>query len=194
MGLLAVTTLFLNACGGPQAFTKGEYDDPTRDALLNDQFNEADMQRLAKDMTKGVLECRSVKRRQRPVVIMERVQNRTEEHIDMKALTDKVRTSLTETGKVRFVNKEYREVLEEEYEYSESGAVSEATKLKRGRQVGADYIITGRLMSNIQQVGDNKLIYYKLNMDLTNTETSIIDCSEEKEIRKKFKKRRISWL
>jgi PBP1b-binding outer membrane lipoprotein LpoB len=89
------------------------------------------------------------------------------------------------------VNKTERGTLEEEYEYNKSGAVAEATKKSKGKQVGVDYIMSGALATNIQEVGNDKYIYYKLTMNLTHLETSTIDCTEEREIRKKFRKRSV---
>jgi uncharacterized protein (TIGR02722 family) len=126
-----------------------------------------------------------------PVVIVERVANRTQEHIDTVSMTDKIRTALIKTGKVRFVNKEERETLSSEYDYNASGAVSGPTAKARGKQIGADYILSGSLTTNIQEMGRDKFIYYKLTVNLTNMEASTIDCTEEKEIRKKFEKRTI---
>ncbi len=184
-------TFTQSACG-PKAFTKGEYDDPTRVELLDDKFNEADMQQMAETVVGAIVSCKYVANaKAEPVVIVERVQNRTEEHIDMLSMTDKIRTALIKTGKVRFVNKKERDILEEEYKYSESGNVSGPTAKARGKQIGADYILSGAMATNIQQVGDDKLIYYKLTMNLTNLDTSTIDCTEEKEIRKKYKKRNV---
>lgn len=186
---LSVFSFFcLNGCG-PKAFTKGDYDDPSRVELLDDRFNEADMQQMADTVIRAMVACPYVaKAKQPPVVIVERVQNRTEEHIDMVSMTDKIRTALIKTGKVRFVNKKMRAILEEEYKYNEGGAVSGPTMKQRGKQIGADYILAGALATNIQELGDRKLIYYKLTMNLTNLETSTIDCTEEKEVRKVFEK------
>ena len=177
---------------GPKQFTKGEYDDPTRVELLDDKFNEADMQQMADTIVKAVVACDHIRNaKMPPVVIVERVMNKTEEHIDMGSLTDKIRTTLINSRKVRFVNKTERETLEDEYKYNESGVVSGQTQKKRGNQIGADYILSGAMATNIQQVGGDKLIYYKLTMNLTSLETSVIDCSEEREIRKKFTKKHI---
>ena len=185
--------LALSASGcGPKAFTKGEYDDPTRVELLDDKFNEADMQQMAETVIKAVVSCDYVSKAPKPpVVIVEKVQNRTEEHIDMVSMTDKIRTALIKTGKVRFVAKENRDTLEEEYKYNEGGNVSGPTQKKRGSQIGADYILNGAMATNIQEVGNTKFIYYKLTMNLTNLETSTIDCTEEREIRKKYRKRSV---
>ncbi len=183
---------FLSGCGGPKAFTKGEYDDPTRVELLDDKFNEADMQQMADTMIKSIVACDYVAKAPKPpVVIVEKVKNKTEEHIDTVSLTDKIRTSLIKSGKVKFVNKDERGTLDEEYQYAESGAVSGPTAKKRGRQIGADYIISGALATNIQEMGNDKFIYYKLTLNMTNLESSTIDCSEEREIRKKFRRRSV---
>ncbi|HLD99671.1 MAG: penicillin-binding protein activator LpoB [Bdellovibrionales bacterium RIFOXYC1_FULL_54_43] len=193
LGILAVLAMIASGCG-PRAFTKGEYDDPTRVELLDDKFNEADMQQMADTVIKAMVACDYVSKAPKaPVVIVERVQNRTEEHIDTVSMTDKIRTALIKSGKVRFVNKEERATLSEEYDYnSESaGNVAGPTAKKRGKQIGADYILSGALATNIQQVGDDKFIYYKLTMNLTNMEQSTIDCTEEREIRKKFRKRSV---
>lgn len=191
-GGMTVFAIVLAGCGGPKAFTKGEYDDPTRVELLDDKFNEADMQQMADTIVQAMVACKSISNaKQPPVVIVEQVRNRTEEHIDTVSMTDKIRTALTKTGKVRFVAKEERGTLDEEYQYNEGGNVSGPTQKKRGNQIGADYILAGAIATNIQEVGKDKLIYYKLTMNLTNMETSVIDCTEEKEVRKKYRKQRV---
>jgi len=193
MIVLSFGIFLLSSTGcGPKAFTKGEYGDPTQVKLLDDRFNEADMQQMADSIVKAMVSCPYIANaKQPPVVIVERVQNRTEDHIDMMALTNMVRSSLTQTRKVRFVKKEERGTLDEEYQYNESGYVSGPTQKKKGSQIGADYIMSGALHTNVQQVGNDKLIYYFITMDLTNMETSIIDCTDKYELRKQFKKRRI---
>ena len=179
---------------GPTAFVKGEYDDPTRVEILDDKFNEADMQQMADTIIKAMVACPWVGNAPKPpVVIVERVQNRTEEHIDTVSMTDKIRTALIKTGKVRFVNKEERGTISDEYDYNASGNVNEVTAKKKGKQIGADYILSGGLATNIQQVGNDKFVYYKLTMNMTNLDTSTIDCTEEKEVRKKFKKRSVGF-
>lgn len=190
--LVAVAMVLLQGCGGPKAFTKGEYDDPTRVELLDDKFNESDMQQMADTVIKAMASCAYIAKAPKPpVVIVERVQNRTQEHIDTVSMTDMIRTALIKTGKVRFVNKEERGTVDEEMTYHESGNVSGPTAKRRGKQIGADYILSGALATNIQEVGSDKFIYYKLTMNLTSLETTTIDCVEEKQVRKKYKKRSI---
>jgi uncharacterized protein (TIGR02722 family) len=189
--VLAMALAF-SGCGGPKAFTKGEYDDPNRVELLDDKFNESDMQQMADTVIKAMVACPYISNAPKPpVVVVERVQNRTQEHIDTVSMTDMIRTALIKTAKVRFINKPERETVDEEVKYHESGAVHGPTAKKRGKQTGADYILSGALATNIQEMGGDKLIYYKLTMNLTNLESTTIDCVEEKQVRKKYKKRSI---
>lgn len=181
-----------SACANRQ-FTKGEYDDVNEDRLLDDKFNESDAKYLIEDMigsmaTHPVFADASVP----PIVQVEGVRNKTAEHIDTKSLTDSLRTSLIKTGKVRFANKEDRDTLSEELDYqNDSGRVRKDTRKDRSGSIGADYILTGDLISNVQQVGSKKLVYYRLTLNLTNLTTGLIEWSDEKPIRKGFKKRSV---
>jgi PBP1b-binding outer membrane lipoprotein LpoB len=94
---------------------------------------------------------------------------------------------------MRFINKEERGNIGDEVGYGEGGNVDASTAKKRGKQIGADYILSGAIATNVQQVGDDKFVYYKLTMNLTNLETSTIDCTQEKQIRKKFRKRSVGF-
>ncbi len=190
--LLLCVVQVMSGCGGPKAFTKGEYDDPTRVELLDDKFNESDMQQMADTVIKAMASCAYIAKAEKPpVVIVEKVQNRTQEHIDTVSMTDMIRTALIKTGRVRFINKQERATVDEEYDYHQSGAVAGHTAKAKGKQIGADYILSGALATNIQEMGNDKFIYYKLTMNLTNLETTTIDCVEEKQVRKKYKKRTI---
>ena len=184
---------FVLAGCSSREFTKGEYDDPNEVRLLDDKFNESDAALLAEEMiTSMAAHPIFADAKLPPVVQVEQVRNKTSEHIDTKSITDSVRTSLLKTGKVRFANKEDRELVQSEIDYQQdSGRIRKDTQKKRGAGVGADYVLTGDLISNVQEVGNRKLVFYKLTLNLTNLTTGLIEWSEEKPIRKRFKKRAV---
>lgn len=192
--LVVVGLLGLNACG-TREFTKGEYDDVNETRLLDDKFNESDAKALISDMIVSMAEHPIfADTRLPPVVQVEGVRNKTSEHIDTKSLTDSLRTSLLKTGRVRFSNKEDRQVVQDEIDYqNDSGRVRKDTRAGRGGAVGADYILTGDLISNVQEVGSRKLVYYRLTLNLTNLTTGLMEWSDEKPIRKRFKKRSVGF-
>lgn len=184
--------LFAFSACGPKAFVKGQYDDTERENLMNDQWSETDMQVSVKSMVASLVQHNSIAgARKMPTVMVTNLQNKTSEHIDTQSIMDMVRVELTNSGKVQFVDKEAREDISNEYDYQNSGMVSEETKKTPGGQTGADYIINGRMDSIVQEVGKDKTVYYKLTLNLTNLKTGIISWTNHKEIRKTFKKKSV---
>jgi uncharacterized protein (TIGR02722 family) len=183
--------LVLAACG-PKAFVKGEYDDVERENLMNDQWSETDMQVAVKSMVDSMVKHSSIANaKKQPTVLVTTLQNKTSEHIDTQNIMDMVRVDLTNSGKVQFVDKEAREDISNEYNYQNSGMVSDETKKTPGGQTGADFIINGRLDSIVQEVGKDKSVYYKLTLNMTNLKTGVIAWTNYKQIRKTFKKKSI---
>ena len=178
-------------CAGPRAFTKGTYEDPNAIALLDDRFNENDMQLIAKKMVNSLVESAPILSTETPAVLVGKMRNRTTEHIDLRALSDKIRTSLIHSGKFRFVNSQNRKDIAREYEYQRSGYVDPTQINHPGRQTAPDFVLTGTLTSNLQEVGREKLVYYKANFQLTHLSSSEIVWTDEKEIRKAYKKRSV---
>lgn len=189
--LVAVTALALSACG-PKAFVKGQYDDTNRENLLNDQWSETDMQVAVKSLVDSMVKNQNIANAKTPPdVMVTKLQNKTSEHIDTQSVMDMIRVELTNSGKVSFIDKEAREDISDEYNYQNSGMVNNETKKGPGGQIGADFILNGRLDSIVQEVGKDKSVYYKLTLNLTNLKTSRIAWTGQKEIRKTFKKKSI---
>ena len=185
IALIGLTT----GCVGPRAFTKGTYEDPKTIALLDDRFNENDMQLIAKKVVNSII--KAPLNRPEPAIMLGKMRNRTTEHIDMVALSDKIKTALIQSGKVRFADVTNRKDIAIEYDYQQSGYVDPAQAKAPGKQTGSDLILTGTLSANVQEVGKDKLIYYKATFQLTDLLTSEIIWTDEKEIRKAYKKRSI---
>lgn len=188
---LALVAAFVSACG-PKAFVKGTYDDVERENLLNDQWSETDMQNAVKDLVASMMKHPQIANAKTPPIVMVTgLQNKTSEHIDTQSIMDKVRVELMRTGRVEFIDKEARQDIADEYNYQNSGMVSDETKKGPGGQTGADFIINGRLDSIVQEVGKDKTVYYKLTLNLTNLKTTRITWSDDKQIRKTFRKKSI---
>jgi uncharacterized protein (TIGR02722 family) len=192
LSLIAVFTMTLVTGCGPKAFVKGEYDDVEKDNNLNDSWSETDMQRVVKDLVGSMIVHPAISNAKRPPIVMvTKLQNKTDEHIDTQSIMDMVRVELQRGGRVAFVDKEAREDVAEEYNYQGSGMVDETTKKGPGGQIGADFIVNGRLDSIVQEVGKDKSVYYKVTLNLTNLKTNLVVWSDYKQLRKKFRKRSI---
>ena len=190
--LLALAALA--ACGGPRAFTRGTYEDPNTIEMLSDKFNENDLQLIAKKMVDSLSASPAFANVQgRPTVVVARMRNSTSEHIDMRSLADKIQTQLARSGKFALLDKAAREDIAEEYEYQGSGYVDPKAAKGPGQQASADYLMTGEIASIVQEVGRDKLVYYKMTVKLNNVRTGIVEWTDEKEIRKKFEKKAVGW-
>ncbi len=189
--LAASALVFVTACG-PQAFVKGDYEDVDKENNLNDQWSETDMQKVVHDLVGGMIQHPTIgSAKKPPIVMVTKLQNKTDEHIDTQSIMDMVRVELQRGGRVAFVDKEAREDVAEEYNYQKSGMVNEETRKGPGGQIGADLIVNGRLDSIVQEVGKDKSVYYKVTLNLTNLKTNLVVWSDYKQLRKKFRKRSI---
>jgi uncharacterized protein (TIGR02722 family) len=128
-----------------------------------------------------------------PIVLVGKLKNSTSEHIDMRSLGDKIQTALAQTGRFALVDQAARQDIAEEYEYQQSGYVDPNAAKGPGQQTSVDFLMTGDLASIIQEVGNDKLVYYKMTAKLSNVRTGLIEWTDEKQIRKKFEKRGVSW-
>ena len=189
--LLLFVALSIFSCG-PKAFVKGNYEDPEKQNLLNDEWSETDMQVIVKSLTESMMSIPAVANAKTPPKLMfTKIQNKTSDHVDTMSIIDMFRVEMMQTGKVTFINKEAREDVADEYNYQNSGMVSAETKKSAGGQIGSDYIVDGRLDSITQTVDKDKTVYYKLTLILTNLKTNEMIWTNHKEIRKKFKKKTI---
>ncbi|KFE63482.1 penicillin-binding protein activator LpoB [Hyalangium minutum] len=188
----------LSACyvGGPRAYTRGTYEDPNTIEMLSDEFNENDLQLIAKKMAESLSNSPRFAQtdpQRLPIVLVGKLKNSTSEHIDMRSLGDKIQTALAQTGRFALVDQQARWDIAEEYEYQGSGYVDPNQAKGPGQQVSVDFIMTGDLASIIQEVGNDKLVYYKMTAKLNNVRNGLIEWTDEKQIRKKFERRAVGW-
>jgi len=190
--ILSLAAVALSACAGPRAFTRGTYQDPEEIVMLGDRWNQNDMQLVAKKVVSSMESWASGGAYgERPVIILEQPRNRTSEHIDMQALYDHVKTALINSGNFTFLDKAARGEIAREYEYQGSGYVNPNEAQGPGQQKAAEFLLGGVITSTVQQVGNDKLVYYKATFELTDIGTTEIVWTDHKEITKQFKKRSI---
>jgi uncharacterized protein (TIGR02722 family) len=185
--LLAVS-LFAG-CGGMRV----NYGDAGAQETLTVDYGSTDLQSIAERMVNSLLVHPAVEGR--PVVYVSRIKNKTSEHIDTEAITDKIKTALLKSGKVRFtaISEVNEEMIDQLRYQSESGMVDPKTRTAIGKQVGADLMLYGDIISIVKSEGRKRDVYYKISLELADLQTGLIEWSEEKEIRKQAKKSLIGW-
>ncbi|WP_425451953.1 penicillin-binding protein activator LpoB [Isoalcanivorax indicus] len=181
---LVVMLLALVATG----CTRVQYGDATATETVTVDFGSTDLQMIATSMVDDLLRFPPVVQltaERRPVVFVDRVQNRTVEHIDTESVTDSIRTRLIQSGKFRFVDMTVVDRVREQMDFqTQSGMVDPATAVTMGRQIGAEFMLYGALTSIVKRDNRTRDVYYKFTLNMMNLETGIIEWSSEKEIRK----------
>jgi len=121
----------------------------------------------------------------RPVVFVDRIKNKTTEHVDTESITDTIQSKLINSGKFRFVDMSVVDRVRQQLDYqSDSGLVDPSTAAQMGRQIGAELMMYGNFSSIVKRDGSTKDVYYKFTLKLLNIQTGIIEWTNEKEIRK----------
>lgn len=190
-GLLVLPFLF--ACA-----TKVQRMDPTQIKDVSGRWNDTDSQMVAQEMINDCLNAgwyaKSVaKLGKEPVVIVGTVTNNSMEHINTGAFVEEIQRALINSGKVEFVasSGERGEIRQERLEQDEFA--SEETRKAFGREVGADFMLSGVLNSIVDSQSSKAAVFYQVNMKLINIETNQIVWNGQKQIKKYVTRSKTSW-
>jgi uncharacterized protein (TIGR02722 family) len=164
------------------------YGNAQKTETVNADFGSTDLQMIAETMVSSLLETNRItpdpaEPTKAPLIEVTRLVNNTSEHIDTKSITDKIRTSLIKSGKVRFSAGEAQADLMNQYK--RQGVMADTNTAKTaGKQHGAKYILRGDISSIVKTSGRTKDVYYKITLNLVDVESAVIEWADEKEIRK----------
>ncbi|WED20823.1 penicillin-binding protein activator LpoB [Vibrio sp. JC009] len=160
-------------------------------------FGSSDLQKIAVDMVDSMLMSGSVAvitRDSRPIVFVERIKNKTSEHIDTESITDSVSTKMLNSGKFRFVDMGRVESVRKQLKFQNNDELADQSNaIQFGKMVGAQYMLYGNLSSIVKQAGSDKDVYYKMTMRLMDLQSGLIEWADETEIRKQESKSLIGF-
>lgn len=184
--LILAAAILLAACSSAP---RVEYGDPADRETLTIDFGSTDLQTMAADMASSMATGHLAARTEKPVIFFGGVENATAEHIDMMSISNAVRTRIFKSG-VALVTADDAALAEiqDQLDWQQSGWVDAATAKEIGRLVGADMVLTGRLVSIDKRAGRDRNLYYNFTMSLWDIQQGLLVWTEEKEIRKTSKK------
>jgi penicillin-binding protein activator len=188
------------ACGGCAMFrAKVSETDPDQPRHLGTGYDYTDLKTISERVTQKFLASPFLEgQAEPPVMMIAGVQNRTSQYVDGKNLTDRIRTMIFPTGKVRFINEARRDDLLAEQGYSAANATPE-TQVAVGRQLGARYMMSGSLTEMKSgtprqvRVSKTEIRYYKLTFEVTDLESGEITWLNEEEFAREARLPLIGW-
>jgi|TARA_B110000305_G_C19102735_1_gene476013 hypothetical protein len=162
------------------------YGDSKGIETVSIEFGSTDLQKIAEEMTRSMLVSQLVVTGNRPLMTVQDVKNLTSEYIDTRAITDSIRTELARSGVVRFVvDEEAMAQQVSELERQQDGEYyNQEVTAERGKMLGAAYRLEGSIRSIVKQNSDVKDVYYKVNLQVWEIQTGILEWSDETDIRK----------
>jgi len=187
LAVVAIGALALSGCASTM-----QYGDAGSAKPITTEFGSSDLQQIAETMVDSMISFPpmvEMTSSRRPVVSVDKVKNKMMQHIDTESITDSIRAKLIRSGKFRFIDRTTdAQTIEELKTQQDSGLVDKKSAVKFGQQLGAEFLLTANFSEIRQKAGSTTDVYYKFTMSLKNLKTGILEWSDEKEIRKVFKR------
>lgn len=173
---ILLMSLVIWSCGpsGPTV-RRGGLDE---EAAAGDRWTDKDSRKVAADMVKDMLSRPWLDRwsetsKRVPRLLVGRVVNRAHYHIKTDMFIKDMEKDLTNSGEVSFVaSDDQKSQLQKEKLYQADFASLESQKAI-GRELGADFILTGKIESDMQRAGRKAVTYYQTELELLNIETGV---------------------
>ncbi len=165
---------------------------PDQQIDLSGRWNDTDSKLVAEEMINDVLnrpwrENFASAEGRKPVVIVGIVQNKSSEHIESETFIKDLEREFINSGTIRVVqNSLFREKMREE-RADQNEFASPETQSKWGRELGADFMLFGVITSITDSYKKEKVVSYKVNLELANLETNEKVWIGDKEIKKYIK-------
>ena len=164
--------------------TTVEYGDETSAKPISTDFGSADLQQIAAKMVDSMLAddvLQDISTDGPPLLVVDKVKNKTMQHIDTESVTDSIRTKLIRSRKFSFQDRTTEAALTEELAYQQTAAQD---AVPMGQQDAPRYMLTSNLSEIEQNQGRLKDVYYKFTMSLRDLKSGRLLWADEKEIRK----------
>lgn len=180
---LLSSTLLLSGCGSTQV----KRIDATEEVALSDRWNAKDSQIVADEMIGDMLSfpwASSFQSEQgrKPTVIIQRISNKSHEHIAIDTFVNDIKRAVIRSARADFVaGGQERSAVRAERQDQELNA---AQAVAMGEEQAADFALSGSINSIVDQVGNNRVTFYQVDMKLINMRTNVEVWNGQKKIQK----------
>jgi uncharacterized protein (TIGR02722 family) len=151
--------------------------DPSQQMDLSGRWNDTDSRLVAEEMVKDGLSRvwltdYIAEKGRKPVIIVGFIKNKTHELISSETFIKDIEREFINSGKVKVVQAgAAREELRAERSDQQDFASPETMK-NWGLEKGADFILQGVINSIVDTEGKQKVVYYQVDLELSDLETN----------------------
>ena len=185
--ILGLISVMWTSCG-PKREVQRISTDEQRD--LSGRWNSTDSRMVSEALVSQILshrwleEYKNKHNNERPVLVVGLIRNKSHEHINAETFIKDIEKAIINDGSARLVqagNK--RESLRSERADQQDFASAETAK-NWGLELGADFMVHGSINSIVDSYKKEKVVYYQVNLELSNLQTNEIVWIGDKKIKK----------
>lgn len=190
---LAALALALNIAACGPSYVRGSENPELDEYAMSTGIDKKDLEKLFDENAESLMKSAAMSRwkdlarsgKEAKVAIF-RVKNETSEHIDsqLQALLSKFETKLVNSGEVTVVSREQQDMLIEELRKQQGAAFDPNNTASLGRQLGAQFLLTGKVYDSAEKTGDEKRTQYFLFMQVVEVETGAVRWQNEANLTK----------
>lgn len=177
LAFIAATSLFMAGCSSQKTTTVTRVDENTV-TDLSGRWNETDSRLTAQEITAELMShswystFASENNGKKPVIIVGLITNKSHEHIATETFSKDIEKEMINSGRMKVVQGgAMREEIRAERADQQNNA-SQSTMKKFGLENGADFMLQGTINSIVDQAGNNKTVYYQIDLELSNIQSN----------------------
>jgi uncharacterized protein (TIGR02722 family) len=165
-------------CCGPKAVRDTDVEGLDT-AAMSTGLDRRDLERMLRENMNALQKAPVIQRwsqENRPAVAVIPLRNETSEHVDsvLDALISDIETTLVNAGHVRVISMDQQPKLVEEIRRQYSGAFDQSQVSTWGKQVGARYIVTGKVYNTDERQSGERRVQYFMFIQVLSVETGEI--------------------
>jgi len=185
----------VGASGCKPQYTRGTEKEDLDEAAMSTRLDRRDLNKLYNDIADTMMNSSVVSQWERtaaqgtaPVVAIFPMRNETKQDVELDALLSKFETDLVNQTPVDVVSHENQAELIAEIKRQQSDAYNPKRLAQYGKQLGAQYFVTGKVYGVREQVDKEKRQQYFMFVQVLNVETGAIKFQKESKVTKGFVK------
>lgn len=180
--LLGASVLLSAGCA-----TKVSRISASEEVALSDRWNAKDSELVANEMIDDMLSFPwardfQLDNNRRPTIIISRIRNKSHEHIAIDTFVNDIKRAIIRSGRADFVagGAERDDIREERRDQELNSKNAKA----QGQEDASDYALSGSVNSIVDQVGDDRVTFYQVDMKLIDMESNREVWNGQKKIQK----------
>lgn len=189
----SLTAGMLTACGG----TRVSRVDAGQEIALTDKWNDKDSTLVSEEMIGDMLSFPWIRNFKadnggdRPTVIIQRVRNKSHEHISAETFLNDLKRAIIRSGDAKFIasGDERNDIRSERADQELNARNSKAM----GNETAADFALSGSINSFVDQVGGDRVTTYQVDLKLVNMESNEEVWNGQKKLKKFQEKSSYGW-